>query len=261
MAAPKPIALISKHSKRSKFSYLFAILVSLIVLFPYLAKPGLSTVIFRLLSALTFVAAVYAVGDKRAQWVTGLFLALPTAVLNTWFTFHPGSSALAVLSLVSTLIFLSFTLIALLGAVLRAETVTRDTIYGALSVYLLMAFVWGIAYLLLETLQPGGLSMDIARHPNHKVDWFDCMQPGNPKFSDSKNPSTADPEIAVPGFGASAQIRAEFGTVPNRWAREHSARLAPSGCTHFEKLSENQPLPMLRHHEQSLAGQVPYTRT
>ena len=175
MAAPKPIALISKHTKRSRFSYLFATLISLIVLFPYLAKTGLSTVIFRLLSALTFVAAVYAVSDKRAQWITGLFLALPTAILNTWFTVHPGSSSLAVISLVSTLMFLSFTLITLLRAVLRAETVTRDTIYGALSVYLLMAFVWGIAYLLLETLQPGGLSMDIARHPNHKVDWFDCM--------------------------------------------------------------------------------------
>jgi hypothetical protein len=175
MAAPKPIALISKHTKPSRFSYLFATLISLIVLFPYLAKTGLSTVIFRLLSALTFVAAVYAVSDKRAQWITGIFLALPTAILNTWFTFHPGSSSLAVISLVSTLMFLSFTLITLLRAVLRAETVTRDTIYGALSVYLLMAFVWGIAYLLLETLQPGGLSMDIARHPNHKVDWFDCM--------------------------------------------------------------------------------------
>ena len=175
MAAPKPIVLISKHTKPSRFSYLFATLISLIVLFPYLAKTGLSTVIFRLLSALTFVAAVYAVSDKRAQWITGLFLALPTAILNTWFTVHPGSSSLAVISLVSTLMFLSFTLITLLRAVLRAETVTRDTIYGALSVYLLMAFVWGIAYLLLETLQPGGLSMDIARHPNHKVDWFDCM--------------------------------------------------------------------------------------
>ena len=175
MAAPKPIVLISKHTKPSRFSYLFATLISLIVLFPYLAKTGLSTVIFRLLSALTFVAAVYAVSDKRAQWITGLFLALPTAILNTWFTFHPGSSSLAVISLVSTLMFLCFTLITLLRAVLRAETVTRDTIYGALSVYLLMAFVWGIAYLLLETLQPGGLSMDIARHPNHKVDWFDCM--------------------------------------------------------------------------------------
>ena len=175
MAAPKPVTLIATHSKRGKFSYLFVTQVLLIVLVPYLAKPGLPTVIFRLLSALAFLAAVYAVSEKRAHWITGLFLAVPTALLNTWVTLHQSSSALAVLGLVSTLIFLSFTLIVLLRAVLRAETVTRDTIYGALSVYFLMAFVWGIAYLLLETLQPGGLSMDIARHPNHKVDWFDCM--------------------------------------------------------------------------------------
>jgi hypothetical protein len=135
----------------------------------------LSTVFFRIVSALTFVAAVYAVSDKRVQWITGLLLAGPTAVLNIWVAFHPASSALTVLSLVSTLIFLGFTMLVLLRAVLRTETVTRDTIYGALSVYFLMAFVWGIAYMLLETLQPGGLSMDAVRHPNHTVDWFDCM--------------------------------------------------------------------------------------
>ena len=175
MAAPKPLALISARSRRGKFSYLFATQVALIVLFPYLAKPGVSTIIFRLLSAFAFVAAVYAVSDNRRQWITGLSLAVPTAILNAWVTFHPGSSALTVLGLVSTLIFLGFTTVVLLRAVLQTETVTRDTIYGALSVYFLMAFVWGIAYLLLETLQPGGLSMDIARHPNHRADWFDCM--------------------------------------------------------------------------------------
>ena len=174
MAAPKPIALISKHGKRSKFSYLFVTQVSFVVLFPYLAKPGLSTVVFRLLGALVFIAAVYAVSEKRRQWITGLILAVPAGVLNAISTLHPGS-ALAIPSLVSTFMFLGFTLITLLRAVLRTETVTRDTIYGALSVYFLMAFVWGIAYLLLETLHPGGLSMDPVRHPNHAVDWFDCM--------------------------------------------------------------------------------------
>ena len=174
MATARPLTLISTRGKRSKFSYLFVTQLSLIVLFPYLAKPGLSTVIFRLLAALAFVAAVYAVSDRRTQWITGLILALPAGVLNTISTLQPGSS-LVVPSLVATLIFLGFTLVFLLRAVLRTETVTPDTIYGAMSVYLLMAFVWGIAYLLLETIQPGGLSMDAARHPNHTVDWFDCM--------------------------------------------------------------------------------------
>jgi len=63
-----------------------------------------------------------------------------------------------------------------------------------------------------------------------------------------------EPEVACPN-------RAEFGTVPNRSARKHSARLAPYGCTHFEQLSENQALPTLCRHEQSLAEQMPYTRT
>jgi len=175
MVAPKPVVLITPRSRQNKFLYLFAAQVSLIVFFPYLAKPGLATVIFRLLSTVSFLAAVYAVSEKRMQWITGLFLAVPAAVLNTLFNFHPSSSSLAVPSLVLTLIFLSFTLIALLRGVLRTETVTLDTIYGALSVYLQMAFAWGIAYLLLETIQPGGLSMDVVRHPNHRVDWFDCM--------------------------------------------------------------------------------------
>jgi|SRR5215470_2211526 len=174
MAASQSLLLIPTHSKRSKFSYLLVTQVLLIVLFPYLAKPGLSIVIFRLLSALAFLTAVYAVSDKRAQWITGLILAVPAGTLNALSTFHPGSR-LVVPSLIATLLFLGFTLVSLLRAVLRSETVTQDTIYGALSVYLLMAFLWGIAYLLLETLQPGGLAMDSTRHPNHNVDWFDCM--------------------------------------------------------------------------------------
>jgi len=175
MVAPKPVVLISTHRGQNKFLYLLAAQVSLIVLFPFLAKPGLAIVIFRLLSTLSFLAAVYAVSEKRVQWITGLVLAVPAAVLNTVFSFHPGALTLAVPSLGFTLLFLSFTLIALLRAVLRTQRVTLDTIYGALSVYLQMAFAWGIAYLLLETIQPGGLSMDVVRHPNHTVDWFDCM--------------------------------------------------------------------------------------
>jgi Ion channel len=165
---------VSKGRQQSKFFYLLVAQILLIALFPYLAKPGLPTVFFRLLSALAFLSAVYAVSDKRAQWIIGIVLAVPSGILNALFTFRPDPR-LAVPSLVSAILFLGFTLISLLRAVLRTETVTRDTIYGALSVYLLMAIVWGVAYLLLETLQPGGLAMDSTKHPNHTIDWFDCM--------------------------------------------------------------------------------------
>ena len=159
---------------RGKFFYLFLAQVLLVVLFPYLNKPGLPILLFRFLGAAAFVSAVYAVSEKRAQWITALALAVPAAVLNAFFTFRHAQS-LAVSSLVFTILFLAYTLVTLLRAVLRAETVTLDTIYGAIGVYLLMAMVWGTAYMLLETLQPGALAVDTTRHPNHTIDWFDCM--------------------------------------------------------------------------------------
>lgn len=174
MATPQITSSVVSRTSRGKFFYLFFSQVLLIALFPYLAKPGLSTVIFRLLSALALLSAVYAVSEKRAQWITALILAIASGALNARFVLYPDPR-LAVPSLVSAILFLGFTLALLLRAVLRTQTVSRDTIFGALSVYLLMAFLWGVTYFLLETLHPGSIAIDGARHPNHAVDWADCM--------------------------------------------------------------------------------------
>ena len=148
MATPQTTLVTSTARRQSRFFYLFLSQVLLIALFPYLAKPGLATVIFRLLGAFAFLSAVYAVSEKRAQWITGLVLAVIAGALNAVSTLHPDLR-IAVSNLVCAILFLGFTLVVLLRAVLRSQTVTRDTIYGALSVYLLMAFLWGVAYFLL----------------------------------------------------------------------------------------------------------------
>jgi hypothetical protein len=160
--------------KQGKFFYLFLAQILLLVLFPYLDKPGLPVLVFRLLGGLAFMSAVYAVSDKRIQWITALCLMIPAAVLNATFVFRPERK-IAVPALICTILFLAFTIVSLLRAVVRSERISRDTIYGSLNVYLLMALAWGTAYLLLETLQPGAIVMDAARHPNHRTDWFDCM--------------------------------------------------------------------------------------
>ena len=159
--------------RQGKFFYVFLCQVLLLVLFPYLKQPGL-LVFLRLLVAAAFVSGVYAVSDKRAQWVTALALAIPAVALNTVDVFRPDPR-IAVPMLIFTILFLVLTLVSLLRAVVRAERVTYDTIYGALSVYLLMAIAWAAAYLLLVTIQTGSIVMDAARHPNHRMDWSDCV--------------------------------------------------------------------------------------
>jgi len=174
MAAPQSTLQVAQSKPTRKSAYLFFTLVAFIASAPFLDKPGIPSVLFRLLSAIAFVAAVYAVSEKRAQWITATLLALVAGILNTTFVFDPSPSV-AVPTMIATILFLAFTLVSLLQAVLRAQTVTTDTIYGAITVYLLIAFVWGAAFLLLETLQPGALAVNTSWHPGHTIDWPDCM--------------------------------------------------------------------------------------
>lgn len=174
MAAPQSTLEIIGQKRPHKFAYLFFTLVFLMAAFPYIDKPGLPSALFRLLGAVAFLAAVYAVSDKRRQWITALVLWGAAGGLNFAFALHPNRR-IAVPALVSTILFLGFTLVSLLRDVLHTKEVSLDTIYGAISVYLLIAYVWGTAYLLLENLQPGALALNTTWHPNHTIDWPDCM--------------------------------------------------------------------------------------
>lgn len=174
MTALQPTITNPVHKAQGKFSYLFFAQILLLVVAPYLERPGIPVMLLRLLAAVALLAAVYAVSERHAQWVTALVLAIPAGVLNAVSAFRPDSH-ITVPTLIITILFLAYALVTLLRAVLRAETVTLDTIYGALSVYLLIAFVWGAAYMLLETLHPGALALTSTRQPNHQIDWSDCM--------------------------------------------------------------------------------------
>jgi hypothetical protein len=139
-----------------------------------LDRPGVPTLVFRSLAILAFVAGVYAISEKRGHWVIALVLAILAIVAYITLTVWPNPHLMAP-ALLCALIFFGFILVSLLRAVLRAAEVTHDTIYGALSVYLLMAITWSTAYLLLVTFQPAALVLDPLRDPNHTIDWSDCM--------------------------------------------------------------------------------------
>ena len=174
MSTPQTTLELPRGKRQGKFFYLFLCQVLLLALFPYLEKPGLPMVFFRLLGVAALISGVYAVSEKRAQWIAALVLVVPAGVLNTVVAFRPDPR-LAVPTVILTILFLVFTLVSLLRAVVRAEQVTRDTIYGAISIYLLMAIAWAAAYWLLLTLQPDAIVMDATRHPHHTMDWSDCV--------------------------------------------------------------------------------------
>ena len=54
---------------------------------------------------------------------------------------------------------LSLTVVLIIFHVLRAERITSQKIYGALSAYLLIGFVWALLFMILEFLIPGSFRM------------------------------------------------------------------------------------------------------
>jgi hypothetical protein len=172
--APVPIPIGSSFERRrGKFVFLFFAQVMMLVLSPFLDRPGWPEIFFRGLGALTFIAAIYAISTSSKRCITALVLATPAMVLNGVVAFRP-ERILLVPTAVLSVAFLVFTLVSLLRAVVTAREVTSDTIYGAISVYLLMALTWGALYLLLVTLQPGALRVN-TRNPGESIDWGDCV--------------------------------------------------------------------------------------
>jgi hypothetical protein len=159
--------------KEGKLIYLLTAQVLLIVTYPYFDVQGWRLALFRCLAATTLLTAIYAVSGRRRLWIIALLLGIPAAALNMTAAFHLDLKV-AIPTLICTILFLGFTVGCLLIAVVRAKSVTKDTIYAAVTVYLMMAGVWALLYLLLHVLQPAAFSMN-SKHFTGTAGWADFL--------------------------------------------------------------------------------------
>jgi Ion channel len=161
-------------SGQGKFFYLLAAQVLMLLVLPWLGKATWASVFIRLLGAAALCSTIYAVSSRRVQWVTAVLLAIPAGFLNAVYAMHPREG-IAIPTWLCTIAFLLYALVSLLRSVIRAREITADTIYGALTVYVLIGLVWGVCYILLVTTQPNAIAIDPTRHSSTSMDWFDCM--------------------------------------------------------------------------------------
>jgi voltage-gated potassium channel len=136
---------------------------------------GLTIVMMTLLLSMTVITdielreAIVGIGFSVflgfAIWVSGPRLRVATVALavvpfiSHWTLQLSPSLALRVVSFASSSIFLTFLTLVILLSVLRHETVTADTIVGAVCAYLLIGLTWGTWYTLLTVVSPDAFSI------------------------------------------------------------------------------------------------------
>jgi hypothetical protein len=139
-----------------RFTGLTIVLLVLTVSSIAIGQTDLREVIVGVTFTALLVLAIRIVGQRLR--VATISLVIPT-LISHWIAHLSDSSIHRIVALGLATAFLVFLTLVIMFAVFRDETVTFDTIFGAVCAYLLLGGTWGTAYALLVVISPDSLSV------------------------------------------------------------------------------------------------------
>jgi hypothetical protein len=156
-------------------AWLLLALVLQVLAYPFLEDhPGGRAAI----AAFDLVILALALQASRAggheTWL-GYVLVVPAMVLQAADALVGGPAWLYAASLVAQALFHAFVVTCLLRYILRDEIMTRDELFAAAGLYVLMAFVFAYLYALVEHWQPRAFVINAANNPEDVTRWWDLL--------------------------------------------------------------------------------------
>ena len=143
--------------------YLLTSLLLVIAVRPFLVERVLGVGIIDIFLFITLIAgALITMADRRQVFVVGLLAAISGVARIAWRL--NGSDLFLYIFLGVTLAFYAVVAFILVKALFRgADRITVDTIYCAVSVYLLLGILWAFAYAILEFTAPGSFAFGVSQ--------------------------------------------------------------------------------------------------
>ncbi len=136
-----------------KFGVLLASLGLLFLFFPFLEREDIGRHIFSFLLALILITGILAVSETRRILGVAIGIAIPTIGLNLATYFDPNPAWYYGNQIFNVAFFL-FTAFILFMHILRKDRVTHDEVFGAISVYLLIALAFASLFLIADRFEP-----------------------------------------------------------------------------------------------------------
>jgi hypothetical protein len=133
-----------------------ASLLLFILIHPLAGRTFLGQVVFDILFLWVLVSGLWNVSRSRTLLIIGFLLATP-AFLASWSLYFISSPVLALSLHIFAGLFLAFVGASTIAVILQEESVSTETIFNAVSVYLLLGLVWALAYVAIEFVHPGSL--------------------------------------------------------------------------------------------------------
>lgn len=160
------IGVVRLWRDRYKYLTLLVFLIVLIILFPYFERNFLDRTFLKILITLIVVAGIFSVSDTVRKFALALVLAVPFIILSSlYLNTHVYGYEIA--ATVFLLLFFIAATVMVLVAVLSEQRISHDAIFGAISVYILMGFTWGIGYQVLQLFEPAAFSVSTPVSGDH----------------------------------------------------------------------------------------------
>jgi len=154
------ISYLITHPKRNKnkFLYFLVSIVLLILFVPFLEGGIYSSALLNLLTTIILLTGVYAVSDTKKQLIIASIFGVPWVIIN-WSslfisTVMPGPATIS-----WGVLFFVYTTVVMFLNVIKGSRVTIETLYGAISVYLLIGLIYTSIYALIEIVTPGSFNL------------------------------------------------------------------------------------------------------
>jgi hypothetical protein len=140
-------------------TYLLASLFLLLFIYPYCIDEGpTGKLIVSIIFSMILITGSYAIGHNRRSLVLGGALAIVAIALH-WLHLVEAHPIMFRLLSVIYVIFLTYTIGAVLHYLLVKGPVTADKLHGALAGFIMLAFLWAFLYTLLEDIFPHPFSI------------------------------------------------------------------------------------------------------
>src|SRR5947209_13564842 len=136
-----------------KFALLFFFLLAFLVLFPYTQNTGLPYLSFRVFGVVLTLLGVYAISFRRGLLLYGVALAIPALIQRIALP-RAEAGALPIISNVFSLAFDVFIVVAIFRRVFVKDQPSKEAIFGALCIYLMVGFSFSNLYAMLAAVQP-----------------------------------------------------------------------------------------------------------
>jgi hypothetical protein len=164
------LSALAKH----KYFFLFLFLLASLLLYPYAESSAFGYYTFRVIGSTTIVFCVYAASFRRGLVIAAIILAIP-AFLQRGLNLSISVHSLAILNVVLSFLFDVLIVAIIFRRVIAPGKPTAETIFGALSIYLLMGFAFASIYGMLALIQPRAYYLDPLTNLHTRPDRLDFI--------------------------------------------------------------------------------------